>query len=56
MSKEQTSKWTKMFQKEKSEVQIGSKESDKCKDELYRIWLYKMIIISSMRLKKHRTK
>ena len=51
MSKEQTSTWTKMFLKGKSEVQIGSKDSDKHKDELYGIWLYKMIIVSSVRLK-----
>lgn len=44
-----------MFPKGKLEVQIGivSKDSDKCKGELYRIRLYKMITVSSMRLKKH---
>lgn len=47
-----------MFPKEKFEVQIGmvSKESDKRKGELYQIWLCKMIIVSSMSLRKHKTK
>lgn len=49
-SKEQTSRRTKMFPKEKFVGQIGmvSKESDKCEGELYRILLY-IIIVTSMR-------